>query len=136
MLSIGKEFANEMIAHSQEDDPNECCGILSGDDETIKKLYRITNSTPSPFRYQMDPQDFLNAMQDGDNNGWDMLAFYHSHTHSPAYPSKTDVRMALESWMLDVYYVLVSLENKDEPQIRAFHIGEEGEITEEEYQVV
>ncbi len=58
MLSIGKEFANEMIAHSQEDDPNECCGILSGDDETIKKLYRITNSTPSPFRYQMDPQDF------------------------------------------------------------------------------
>jgi hypothetical protein len=44
--------------------------------------------------------------------------------------------MALESWMLDVYYVLVSLENKDEPQIRAFHIDEEGEITEEEYQVV
>ena len=136
MLSIGKEFANEMIAHSQEDDPNECCGILSGDDETIKKRYRITNSTPSPFRYQMDPQDFLNAMQDGDNNGWDMLAFYHSHTHSAAYPSQTDVRMALESWMLDVYYVLVSLENKDEPQIRAFHIDEEGEITEEEYQVV
>ena len=136
MLSIGKEFADEMIEHAQEDDPNECCGILSGDDETIKKLYRITNSTPSPFRYQMDPQDFLNAMQDGDNNGWDMLAFYHSHTHSPAYPSKTDVRMALESWMLDVYYVLVSLENKDEPQIRAFHIDEEGEITEEEYQVV
>ena len=136
MLSIGKEFANEMIAHSQEDDPNECCGILSGDDETIKKLYRITNSTHSPFRYPMHPQDFLNAMQDGDNNGWDMLAFYHSHTHSPAYPSQTDVRMALESWMLDVYYVLVSLENKDEPQIRAFHIDEEGEVTEEEYQVV
>ena len=136
MLSIRKEFANEMIAHSQEDDPNECCGILSGDDETIKKLYRITNATPSWARYRMDPQDFLNAMQDGDNNGWDMLAFYHSHTHSPAYPSQTDVRMALESWMLDVYYVLVSLENKDEPQIRAFHIDEEGEITEEEYQVV
>ena len=136
MLSIGKEFADEMIAHSQEHDPNECCGILSGNDETVKKLYRITNATPSPFRYQMDPQDFLNAMQDGDNNGWDMLAFYHSHTHSPAYPSQTDVRMALESWMLDVYYILVSLENKAEPQIRAFHIDEEGEITEEEYQVI
>jgi proteasome lid subunit RPN8/RPN11 len=75
-------------------------------------------------------------MNDGDDHGWDMLAFYHSHTHSPAYPSQTDVRMALESWMLDVYYVLVSLENKDAPQIRAFHIDEEGQITEEEFQVV
>ena len=136
MLSIGKDFADEMITHSLEADPNECCGILSGNDETIKKSYRITNATPSPFRYQMDPQDFLNAMTDGDDNGWDMLAFYHSHTHSPAYPSETDVRMALESWMLDVYYILVSLENEEAPEIRAFHIGEDGEITEEEFQII
>ena len=136
MLSIGKHFADEMIAHSQEDDPNECCGILSGNDETVKKLYRITNATPSPFRYQMDPQGFLNAMNDGDANGWDMLAFYHSHTHSPAYPSQTDVRMALESWMLDVYYILVSLKDKETPQIRAFHINEEGEITEYKFQLI
>lgn len=125
-----------MIAHALEENPQECCGILSGKDASVMKLYRITNATPSPFRYQMDPQDFLNAMQDGDAKGWDMLAFYHSHTHSPAYPSQTDIRMAVESWMLDVYYVLISLENHEEPEIRTFHIDEEGGVTEEEFQII
>ena len=135
MLRIGRDFADEMIAHALQDDPNECCGILSGADETVAKLYRITNSSASPFRYQMDPQEFLQAMLDSDRNGWEMLAFYHSHTHSPAYPSQTDVRLAVESWMLDVSYVLVSLERRDAPQIRAFHITESGDILEDELEV-
>ena len=135
MLRIGREFADEMIAHALEDDPNECCGILAGADGNITKLYRITNSSASPFRYQMEPQEFLQAMLDSDRNGWDMLAFYHSHTHSPAYPSQTDVRMALESWMLDVSYVLVSLEHREAPQIRGFHIAESGDILEDELEV-
>ena len=78
----------------------------------------------------------MTGMNDADANGCDLLAFYHSHTHSPAYPSKTDVRMSLESWMLDVYYILVSLKDKETPQIRAFHINEEGEITEDEFQLI
>ena len=135
MLRIGKEFADDMIAHALQDDPNECCGILSGTDGTISKLYRITNSSASPFRYQMEPQEFLQAMLDSEKNGWEMLAFYHSHTHSPAYPSQTDVRLALESWMLDVSYVLVSLENRDAPQIKAFHIQESGDVVQDDLEV-
>ena len=73
---------------------------------------------------------------DSDQNGWDLVAFYHSHTHSPAYPSATDVRMALQSGYLDVHYVLVSLESKEIPQIRAFHILESGDIVEEEMEIV
>ena len=49
MLRIGKEFADGMIAHSQEEDPNECCGILSGEGDTIHKLYRITNTKSRGF---------------------------------------------------------------------------------------
>ena len=135
MLRIGREFADEMIAHALQDDPNECCGILSGSDGTVSKLYRITNSSASPVRYQMDPQEFLQAMLDSDRNGWDMLGFYHSHTHSPAYPSQTDVRLALESGYLKETYVLVSLEHRDAPQIRAFHITESGEIVEDELEI-
>ena len=92
MLRIGREFADDMIAHALQDDPNECCGILAGADATISKLYRITNASPSPYRYQMDPQGIMQTMLDTEQNGWEMLAFYHSHTHSPAYPSQTDVR--------------------------------------------
>ena len=135
MLRIGREFADEMIAHALQDDPNECCGILSGADGTVTKLYRITNSSASPFRYQFDPREHLQAMLDSERNGWNVLAFYHSHTHSPAYPSPTDVRLALESGYLEETYVLVSLEHRDAPQIRAFHITESGEIVEDELEV-
>ena len=80
MLTIAKKFADEMVAHSLEEDPNECCGILSGSDDTVEKLYRITNTTKSPYRYLMDPQEFLNADIDTESNGWEFIAFYHSHT--------------------------------------------------------
>ena len=135
MLRIGREFADEMIAHALQDDPNECCGILSGSDGTVSKLYRITNSSASPVRYQMDPQEHLQADLDSERNGWEVLAFYHSHTHSPAYPSQTDVRLALESGYLKENYVLVSLEHRDAPHIRAFHITESGEIVEDELEI-
>ena len=136
MLRIGKQYADDMIAHTSEEDPNECCGILAGKDQVVMGAYRITNSVKSPNRYLMDPQELLNADRDSEKNGWEFLAFYHSHTHSAAYPSQTDVRMALESGWLDVYYVLVSLENETDPQIRAFHIQESGDIVEEEFEVV
>ena len=135
MLRIEKRHADEMIAHAWEEDPNECCGILAGEDEAVHHLYRITNTTASPYRYLMDPQEHLRAILDSERNGWEHLAFYHSHTHSAAYPSMTDVRMALQSGYLDVYYLLVSLENKVEPQIRAFRIDEASGITEEAFQI-
>ena len=136
MLRIDKKFSDEMIAHSIEEDPNECCGILSGTDGTVRELYRITNTTKSPYTYLMDPQEHLNADLDSERKGMEFVAFYHSHTHSPPYPSGTDVRMALQSGYLDLHYVLISLENKAEPQVRAFRIDEAGNITEDEIESV
>ena len=83
----------------------------------------------------MDPQEFLKADLDTEKNGMNFLAFYHSHTHSPAYPSLTDVRMALQSGYLDVFYILISLEDHGDPQIRAFLIDETGEITEQQVEI-
>ena len=136
MLRIGKLHADEMITRARENDPNECCGILAGDGQEGLRLYHITNTTLSPYRYLMDPQEFLNADVDAERRGYEFLAFYHSHTHSAAYPSQTDVRMALESGWLDVSYILISLEDKADPQIRSFHIVDTGEITEEEFQII
>lgn len=136
MLRIQKQHASEMIAHAIEEDPNECCGVLAGTDEAVSHLYRVTNTAHSPYRYLMDPQEQLNAMLDSERNGRELLAFYHSHTHSEAYPSATDVRMALQSGWLDIYYILVSLQDRDDPRIRAFHVSDDGAVVEEEFEVV
>ena len=136
MLTINKEFIDEMIAHARQEDPNECCGILGGPKDVVAKLYRITNTVPSPNRYLMDSQEMLNAILDSERNGWgDPIAFYHSHTHSAAEPSATDIRMAQQSgWFGDaIYYILISLEDKANPDIRAFRIQSNDEIQEQPY---
>ena len=135
MLRIDQGHADEIVAHAIQDDPDECCGILAGKKDAVSRLYRITNTAHSPYRYLMDPQEHLIAELDAERNDWDLLAFYHSHTHGPAYPSQTDLRMAQESGWLDVYYVLVSLQSKDNPEIKAFHITESGDIVEEELRI-
>ena len=134
-MEITRAQADEIIAHAFEEDPDECCGILAGRDGAASRLYRITNTVKSPYRYMMDPQQFLDADLDSERNGMEFVAFYHSHTHSPAYPSQTDVRMAQQSGYHDVHYILVSLEDRDNPQISAYLIHESGEIVQQPLEI-
>ena len=132
MLQLEQQYVDEIIVHALEDDPNECCGILAGHDGRVAKLYRMTNAEHSPYRYSMDPQELYRTYREIDDSGWDVVAIYHSHTHSEAYPSATDVRLA--TWS-DAYYILVSLLNRENPAVRAYHI-EDGGISEEELSIV
>ena len=131
MLTLPQDYVDEMIAHAKEDVPNECCGIIAGKDGAATKLYRAINAEASPFRYSVDPKDLLRIYRDLDSNGWDVFVIYHSHTHTEAYPSKTDVLLA--AWE-DALYVIVSLEDDDKPVVRAFRITD-GNVTEEEVEV-
>ena len=127
MLPLGDDVREQMIAHAREQFPKECCGMLAGVDGKPVKVVRATNSEDSEFRYRVDDRELLRFLHDIDDNGWDFLAVYHSHTRSQAYPSPTDVRLAT-NWP-DPYYVLVSLEDQENPVVRAFRITD-GEISE------
>lgn len=128
MFKLPKTFADEMIAHARADAPNECCGILAGVDRQVMRAYPTRNVEASPVKYLIDSGDLFKAYKDAEKNGWEFLAFYHSHTFSEAYPSPTDVRLA--TWP-DSLYILVSLRNPENPQVRGFYIVD-GRITEEE----
>ncbi len=137
MTRMEKRFIDEMVAHAREDLPNECCGILAGQNGHVLKLYRMSNVEASPFRFSMDPGEIVKVDTEAGDNDWDLLAIYHSHTQSGAYPSDTDVRIAggtAELWP-DVRYVLVSLMDDDAPQVRLFRIAG-GVITEEHLEVI
>jgi proteasome lid subunit RPN8/RPN11 len=85
----------------------------------------------------MDPGELVKVDQDAGDQGWDLLAIYHSHTRSEAYPSDTDVRIArgtAELWP-DVKYALVSLMDETNPHVRYFSIVG-GVVTEEPLEVI
>jgi proteasome lid subunit RPN8/RPN11 len=127
-LSLPQSFVAEMIEHAKEDAPNECCGIIAGDNGKAVKLFRAKNAEASPYRYNVEPKDLFRIFRECEENGWSFLAIYHSHTASEAYPSPTDVRLA--TWP-EAYYVLVSLKDTDKPVVRGFRILD-GAISEEE----
>ena len=126
-----------MIAHALKDDPLECCGLLAGDDGRIQKVFPAANAAKSPFRYVIDSKELLrlfNEIEWGDNP-WKVIGNYHSHTHSEAYPSPTDVN---EAHLGDeAVYLVVSLKDPQHPLIRAFHIDETAKsVTEEVLDIV
>lgn len=132
MFYLEKRFAEEIIAHASAEDPNECCGVLAGRDGRVLALYRGLNAEASPYRYNIDSRDLLRIMREIEDRGWEILGIYHSHTHTSAYPSKTDVELAFYP---DALYLIVSLMDAQRHIIRGFRICG-GAVQEEELALV
>ena len=130
-MKIPGNLFKGMLEHAREEAPNECCGILGGKDGEAITLYRATNAEQSPLRYTLDPNDlFRITFQELPENDEEMLAIYHSHTASPAYPSQTDINLATYP---DAVYLIVSLA-EGEQLLRGFRI-DDGQVSEVELDV-
>jgi proteasome lid subunit RPN8/RPN11 len=113
-----------MVAHAREDLPNECCGLIGGAEGEAKTLYRARNAFASPFSYRVDPGDQYRIIEkEMRDRGEELVAIYHSHTKSAAYPSQTDLNEAV-SWPEQVY-LIVSLADPEAPDVKAFWLKDE-----------
>ena len=81
-------------------------------------MVRVANAAASPLRYEMDPQEQYDALKSIEDEGGELLAIYHSHTKSAAYPSQTDVNQAV-AWPEQIY-MIVSLDDEDAPDVKAY----------------
>jgi proteasome lid subunit RPN8/RPN11 len=117
-MRISQSLIDEMVAHARGEMPNECCGMIGGRDGEATEVVRVVNAAASPLRYEMDPQGQYNALKSIEDDGGELLAIYHSHTKSAAYPSQTDVNQAL-AWPEQIY-VIVSLADPDAPDVKAY----------------
>ena len=156
-LKIPQQILDDMIAHARELDPFECCGLLAGTNGAVSRHYRITNtvakdaramevfegadvkqlghlsdSTKAEVAYFMDPKEMLAAFKDMRQRNLELAVIYHSHTHSPAYPSATDVGLA---YYPDAAYLIISLEHKTAPDLRAYWIKDR-QVTRAEFQPI
>jgi proteasome lid subunit RPN8/RPN11 len=117
-----------MVGHCYDGLPLEACGLLAGDAETGKatRCYPTRNDAASSRVYTVNGSDFLKADRDAEGDGLIILGVFHSHTHTDAYPSPTDVAQAPDpAW----HYVLVSLRDSA-PVVRSYRIVA-GKISEE-----
>jgi [CysO sulfur-carrier protein]-S-L-cysteine hydrolase len=125
MFVLDTEQYDALVRHARSEYPNEACALLAGDGR-VEKVYALPNAEASPTFYVVEPKAQLAAMQEMDDEGWDLVGIFHSHTFTEAYPSKTDVELAAYP---DATYLILTLMDPEAPRLRAFSI-KEGEVSE------
>jgi proteasome lid subunit RPN8/RPN11 len=128
VLRLTREIYMEMVGHCLSGLPDEACGLLVGSygGEGAAHIFPTKNAAVSALIYEIDPKEMLGVDRAAQKLGADIMGVFHSHTHTDAYPSPTDVAQALDpGW----HYVLVSLRDTH-PVVRSYAIVD-GVITEE-----
>lgn len=124
-MRIAQDLIDEIVAHSREDLPNECCGVIGGRDGELASVYRARNSEQTWLRYNIHPSDLFRITERlMPEAGEEVVGIYHSHTKSAAEPSQTDINLA-ENWP-GVLQLICSLEDDSNPVVRAFEIRDGG----------
>lgn len=131
MLEIDRVTFDDMVEHGLAVFPNEACGLLAGKEGRPVKFFPMTNQDASPVSYRLDPKEQLHAFDEIEDEGWELLAIFHTHTHSEAYPSETDRRQAFYP---EAAYLVLSLSDRANPQLRGFRI-EDGTVQEEDVRI-
>ncbi len=128
MLELDANVWGEMVAHAYDGLPDEACGLFAAapGSTRVERFYPCGNDAASSRVYTINPRDHLRADRDAESRGLQLVGVMHSHTHTEAYPSPTDVAQAPDpAW----HYVIVSL-RQEAPVLRSYAIRD-GRIIEE-----
>lgn len=123
ILRLTGSQMESIVAHARACKPEEACGILAGDlrqngVRVVEQVFLMENARHSSTFYLMDSQEQFQVFDDMQKRGLEPVAIFHSHPHSPAYPSGVDLDLAFYP---DSLYLIVSLAG-DEPEGRVFRI--------------
>lgn len=123
-LVLPRAIADALLGHARREVPNEACGLLAGDLATGRATayHPARNAEASPLRYTVHPDDLVRIVFGIEDAGEDLVGIFHSHTHTPAVPSATDLRSAQYP---DAFYVLATLSDpgaSPEAALRAWRI--------------
>jgi [CysO sulfur-carrier protein]-S-L-cysteine hydrolase len=133
VLTLPRAVWLQIVGHAYDGLPDEACGLLAGpppsspaEDGLARVFYPCRNAAASSRVYTVDPHDHLRADRDAESRGFEIIGVMHSHTHTEAFPSPTDVDQAPDpGW----HYVILSLK-REAPVLRSYRIVD-GEVTEE-----
>lgn len=116
-LTLPPSIFDQIVTESRAGKPEEICGLLRGREGRAVEAIPARNVAQDRVNnYEVDPRTLLRQFQ-FEEAGDEMVAIYHSHPVSVAYPSATD---AWSAHYPEAAYLICSLEHEDAPVLRAF----------------
>ena len=125
VIQLRLAVRDEILAHATSAAPRECCGLLVGHASVVDESVRSPNVDPNPNRYEIDARLHVSTNRRLRGSGRGVIGAYHSHPHTPAQPSPSDVA---EAYYSEFIWIIASLAGPD-PELRAFRV-EDGRILE------
>ncbi len=98
MIKIEPDAWTVMVEHAKTAYPNECCGAMIGTIDGDEKLVKVSVPLENAFqgaqaaRYELRPEDLLQADREARRQGMDLIGIFHSHPDCDAYFSETDLK--------------------------------------------
>ena len=93
--------------YADNEKPNESSAILFGsvDDKTttVKEIFLTKNIDESPVRFTISNDELLKVYKTAEDKKMQVVAIFHSHPNSEAYPSETDKKFMQSNpvvWMI------------------------------------
>ena len=110
-MRIPRALAERIEEQARKGYPFEVCGVLLGDDGTVRDVVPVVNrEAESPrVRYQIAPEDLIRIQRDARDAGREIVGYCHSHPDHPARPSETDRRVAADGLSDGVIHVVVGV---------------------------
>jgi len=119
-VALPRTIVNQLLTHAQSSPEQEICGLIAARNGIAHKVYRITNTADQPQQlFAMEPEQQIDAMRSMREAGEELFAIYHSHPHSPAQPSQTDISQAAYP---EALYLIISLDTEGVLQLKGFYL--------------
>lgn len=132
MLTLTKSQLSVVLKHCTEEYPQEACGLLLGRGGKVEEVFTMNNIKKSSTQYLIDPRQQFRIFEKMRREKKELVGIYHSHSATSAYPSVKDKEMAFYP---KASYLIVSLRDFSNPEVRSFKIREGG-IDEEKIKIV
>ena len=118
VVRLTDQHRRQIVEHCEAWQPNEGCGLIAMDGDTVTAVFPTDNELASPTGFTIPPQQHLDALLDAEASGWRLGGVFHSHPNGPPVPSEIDIYAALDpEWI----YLVVGLAGG--VQIRAWSIA-------------
>ncbi len=125
-MKITSEAMAAINAHASEGYPHEVCGFLVGQRGSgrVTAAVRARNVVVERARdrYEIDPRDMIRIQRRVDDDGLDLVGYYHSH---PDHSARASLFDSERSWAGPVY-LIVSCERGNVVDANAFMATEDG----------
>jgi proteasome lid subunit RPN8/RPN11 len=124
MISIPIKIIEQIAEHAKRDYPIEACGYLTGKDDVVSDIIKMTNTDKSNEHFSFDPKEQFQAVKYARSRGERLIAVYHSHPDTPARMSREDIRLANDT---EIKYIIFSVKDN---VIKCFEIDKDKNVAE------